>query len=94
MSLDADRYLAALLPVVPSLADDSLLEELRRIASELEEANELTKRLYAARTTLFIEGRRRQPPLKTRELGDAAGVTDVAVTNAVKAASALRTSGG
>lgn len=61
-----------------------LLAELRALAEEIQTVNDERDRLYARRRDLFIAGRSMDPPIGTKELGAAAGVSDVLITNTVK----------
>lgn len=63
-----------------ALSDDELLARIAQLRDRIDGL----RVLYAERTELFREGRRRVPPIKTKVLGEAAGVSDVAVTQAVK----------
>lgn len=59
-----------------------LLAEIAELASQLEAMETLAKR----RTELFREGRAMTPPLTNKVLADAAGVTTIAVIQAIKRA--------
>lgn len=63
------------------LSEEELLTELSQVADAIDDINQRRDQLYAARKALFAEGRRRQPPIGTRILGEAARVSDVLVTN-------------
>ena len=65
------------------LTDDNILAELARLADEIERVNADRDALYARRRELFVEGRRREPPIGTKTLGAAARCSDVLVSNTV-----------
>lgn len=63
-----------------AMSDDELLAKLAELADQIDAANTERDRLYAERKALFVEGRRRVPPIGTRILGNAARVSDVLIT--------------
>jgi hypothetical protein len=69
---------------VAALTEAELLAELGALAEEIQHVNDERDRLYARRRDLFIAGRRMDPPIGTKELGAAAGCSDVLVTNTVR----------
>lgn len=66
------------------MTDDELLDELRHIGRALDDVNGARDGYYARRRAVFEEGRRREPPLWFRVMGEAAGVGEVAVIAALR----------
>lgn len=77
-----------------ALSDAEILATLKRLADQLERTNRKRDALYAKRRALFVEGRRRDPQLATRTLGDAAGCSDVLVTQIAGGARLSATNAG
>ncbi len=63
--------------------DDELLAELKLVGDEIVELKARRPVLYARRLALWMEGRRRVPPIKLKALGDAASTSDVDVSVAL-----------
>lgn len=63
---------------------DPLLAELDAIGVELEVIEQRQSILYARRLVLWLEGRKRIPPLLNRELASAAHTTPGAVAQALR----------
>lgn len=65
---------------------DLLLAELSAITAELAEVGARRAELYGQRLAVFQRARQLDPPITQRELGARAGVTEVAVIQALRQA--------
>lgn len=62
----------------------AILRELADLQRELAKHNARTEALYGRRLALFTEGQALDPPLLQREMAKAHGVSEVAVTAALR----------
>lgn len=62
----------------------SILRELADLKRELAKHNRRTEAMYDRRRVLFTEGQALDPPLLQREMAKAHGVSEVAVTAALR----------
>lgn len=76
------------LPKLSKLSTDELLSVLSDVADELSDVKERTEQLYAVRTALYVEARRRTPPITQRRLAEVSKMSDVAVIAALRKAKA------
>lgn len=65
---------------------DALLAELAEVGEMIRTTETALTGLYSRRLALFRVARRLDPPVTQRVLGDAAGITEVAVIAAIKKA--------
>jgi len=66
-------------------SQDEILSELEEIRSGLAEHQEALSALYSRRIALWLEGRGMDPPMRHTILGEACGVGEAAVINALRA---------
>lgn len=71
---------------VAGLDTNELLDHLDDLRVRIEAVEAERDALYAARLAAFIEGRSRQPAITQRALAERAGVSEVAVIQALKKA--------
>jgi DNA-directed RNA polymerase specialized sigma subunit len=70
--------------VLPSLSDDELLGHLESVAGAISQVSDRQQSLWDLRLAIYQEARRRQPPITQQRIASAAGVSEVAVIQAIK----------
>lgn len=76
----------ALLELLADLDDDALVALVESVRARITENEAERDQLYAGRVAIFRAARLRTPPVTQRRLADAAGVSPVAVTQALRKA--------
>lgn len=71
------------------LDNDELLAELDRVAADLETENARVEKLYEVRLAIYLEARRRTPPITQAVLAEHAKTSEIAVTAALRKARKL-----